>query len=428
MNLSTSDSMYGCNGEIKSFLPGSYYAAIFASFLLILLVLSVFGNALVCLTIVRFSHLQTLTNAFIFSLAVTDFLTPFVRILFVSVSMFHRRWMFGCFMCQFSSVLGVFLCSCSIMHLCAISVERFIAIKWPFQHQQWINKSRVFLVISSIWITALLLSLFPYFGLVDLSFNFELLDCEISWTHNPKLALLLALFFFLFPFLVMSLTYYNIYKEVRIQTRRISATQITNRNISRKASFINRHSQTLRQDIKAVKTILVVIGTFFILWLPFFTVTVIQAYKHDSVSGPVQRLAFALAYSNSSCNWVIYSVMNREIREAFKAILKSCGNMFPEFLRECSENITMARATRRARKVTAPSDEFLRSQRSTDNSIHACSTTHDDSDDSDRQNKQCLSSAQNKQNEIENNVFEMEPQMVMMNCSAQEKRVTFSIT
>ncbi len=346
--MNSTKRLYGCNGDVSNVVPKKEAHA-YASFLLLQLLLSAFGNVLVCLAITRFSHLRTLTNAFIFSLAVTDFLIPFVRLLYISAAMFSSKWIFGCFWCKFSSVLGVLLCASSIMHLSVISVERFIVIKWPFRHQNWINRSRVAFVIANIWIISIFLSLFPYLGLVQLSFNFELLDCEISWTHNPKMALLLTLFFFLFPFLVMSLTYYYIFKEARDQSRRISAVQITDSvgavNNRSSFGFKIRINRILRQELKAVKIILVVIGAFFLFWLPFFTVTPLRAYKPSGISGSVQRLAFALAYSNSSCNWIIYSVMNREIREAFKVMLTSCGNSLPNSIQDRAQ--TVWGATRR---------------------------------------------------------------------------------
>ena len=348
MKYSNSTAIQGCNGQNTSTTPRAE-EVLYAIYLLILLFLSAIGNVLVCLAIARFRHLRTPTNSFIFSLAVTDFLTPFGRLLYIAVAFLQSEWVFGCFWCKLSSVLGVLLCASSIMHLCAISVERFIVIKWPLEHQNWITTHRVAFVIGNIWVSALLLSLFPYFGFVDLTFSFELLDCEISWQKNPKMALVLALFFFLFPFLIMSVTYYYIFKEVHRQSRRISGVGIQGPPVGpvRRKSFgvKIRISRIIRQELKAVKIIVVVIGAFFLLWLPFFTVTAIRAYMPSKVSGAVQRLVFALAYSNSSCNWIIYSVMNKQLREAFKIMITTCSSRLQSSLQEDS---TSAGQVRRA--------------------------------------------------------------------------------
>ncbi len=375
----TTNALLGCNGDASIEIP-KLQAYLYASFLLIQLLLSVVGNILVCLAIVRFRHLRTLTNTFIFSLAVTDLLTPFVRVLYIAVSMFEAKWIFGCVWCKLSSVLGVLLCASSIMHLCAISIERFIVIKWPLRHHQWISKPRVAFVITNIWIVALLLSLFPYFGFVEHSFSLELLDCEISWTHKPEMALVLALFFFFFPFLVMSVTYYYIFKEVHLLSRRISTVRIADPPVvpNRRTSFglKMRMNHIVRQELKAVKTIVVVIGAFFILWIPFFTVTAVRAYEPGKVSGAVQRLAFALAYSNSSCNWIIYSVMNREIREAFKVMLTKCGDRAPSSFSE-----SVAKTTRRvynavsavnAMRVAENRDKISQLQNETSDKVQSC--------------------------------------------------------
>lgn len=318
-------ALYGCNGEVRGLVPlaGSYA---YSAFLIFELFVSVFGNSLVCIAIVRFAHLQTLTNSFIFSLGVTDLLTPFIRVFFVAVATLRHEWIFGCFWCKLSSVLGVFLCASSILHLCAISVERSVVIRWPLRQHLMITKRRVICVLSIIWMASLLVSLFPYFGIVKLAFNAELLDCEIYWMENPKMAILLACSFFLLPFLLMSVTYYFIFQEVKKQTQKISMLQVSKpdpEGIERKGAVSSRLRviRILCEELKAVKIIVVVIGLFFVSWLPIFTVTCVRAYRPEIVSGGIQRFAFATAYSNSSCNWVVYSIMNKELRKAFKKML-----------------------------------------------------------------------------------------------------------
>ena len=324
------DTMYGCAGEIRDTVPDAEAKA-YAAFMFIQLFISLFGNILVCVAILRFKQLQTLTNTLIFSLAVTDLLTPCVRVLYIAISMLKQQWIFDCTWCKLSSVLGVFLCAASIMHLCAISVERFVVIKWPLHHERLITKKRVMSVITAIWIIALLLSLFPYFNLVHLTFSGSLLDCEIYWDENPKMSVILAVFFFFLPFQTMTVTYYFIFKEVHRQTRRVST--ISRNGSSRKRGRIS----TIRQEMKAVKTVIVVIGIFFVLWLPFFTVTAVRAYLPKAVPPSLERLVLGLAYANSSCNFVIYSVMNRRLRRAFYRLLFSCSHRPNETLGSVSD-------------------------------------------------------------------------------------------
>ena len=346
--------MHGCKGEVEAALPDAE-GLVYGIFLVLQLILSTFGNMLVCLAIIRFQELRTLSNSFIFSLAITDLLTPPARVLYIAVSILSRKWVFGCFWCTFSSVLGVFLCASSIMHLCAICTERFITIKWPLRYQNLITKPRVISVIANIWIVSLLLSLFPYFGIVHHTFNDEILDCEISWGDNPKMAVLLAIFFFLIPFLLMILTYFYIFKEVRRQTRRISVSQAPVERMRRKSTGTRmRINYILKNEFKAVRIIVIVVGVFFIFWLPWFFVTCLRAYRPQGVSGTMQRLTFAMAYTNSSCNWIIYSVMNRQLRQAFKAILMGCGKIQPSRFRDDGSLRRIANGIRAANMAIRP--------------------------------------------------------------------------
>lgn len=313
--------MYGCGGEVETKAPNTE-ALIYGIFLILQAILSTFGNTLVCLAIIRVPNLRTLSNSLILSLAITDLLTPLTRVIYVAISTLKGVWIFGCSWCTLSSVLGIFLCGSSILHLCAISVERFITIKWPLEYKNIITKSRVIVVITNIWIASLVFSLFPYFGIVHHTFNADILDCELSLEEKPKLAVLLAVFFFLLPFTIISITYFYIFKEVHRQTRKISIIQ-TQKELTRRKSFGTklRINYILKTQLKAVRVIVVVVGVFFVFWLPYFLFTCYRAYKPHDISGTLQRMSFATAYTNSSCNWIIYSVMNRQIRDAFKKIL-----------------------------------------------------------------------------------------------------------
>lgn len=311
------------------FIP-SAECIVFGSALSFVAVVILVGNSLVCLVFWRFRQLRNLTNYFVCSLAIADFLVAVLRVVFVVVSVFKKKWIFGLTWCEISSMCSVLLCGASILHLCAISIERLIAIKWPLSYTSKVTPKRVLVALVYIWIQSSLLSLIPLLP-VDYAkhrFNPEMAECEINWTQDPELTVILLFFYFFVPVNILLIAYAQIFSEVRRNSRRVHTLQLD----VQKSAF-----SKFKKEMKAVKTLTVVIGVFFFMWLPFFTTTTLRAFKGDQfIKGWVQRFVLTLAYANSGCNFVIYALMNVHYRKAFlqvifkfseRRLLHSYGNM-----------------------------------------------------------------------------------------------------
>lgn len=288
---------------------------------IILSLLSIFtllGNSLVCLAVWRFRNLRTLTNYLVCSLAGADLLVPILRVIYIDISVYAGEWVFGEVWCRISSMCGVLLCGSSILHLCAISIERLIAIKWPLSYDMKVTPQRIIILLIYIWLQSFVLSIFPALGLAEHRFNPVMSECEIHWLKHPTLTILLIVFYFFLPVTIMLVAYAIIFKEVRRNTRRISAIECAGNQ---------RANNVLKREMKAVKTLAVVVGVFFIMWMPYFVTTTLRAFRGDgAIPGALQRTVITLAYGNSCCNFVIYALMNSQLRNAFYQVLKGfCG-------------------------------------------------------------------------------------------------------
>lgn len=96
--------------------------------------------------------------------------------------------------------------------------------------------------------------------------------------------------------------------------------------------FQNRHEKAtetkrkiaLARERKTVKTLGIIMGTFILCWMPFFTVALIMPFCHESCYMPhwLRDTINWLGYSNSLLNPIIYAYFNKDFQSAFKKIIK----------------------------------------------------------------------------------------------------------
>lgn len=64
-------------------------------------------------------------------------------------------WPLPDFLCPIWLFLDVLFSTASIMHLCAISLDRYIAIKKPIQHSQYKSRAKAIVKIALVWLISI---------------------------------------------------------------------------------------------------------------------------------------------------------------------------------------------------------------------------------------------------------------------------------
>ncbi|XP_069326520.1 D(4) dopamine receptor [Eulemur rufifrons] len=132
-------------------LAGPGAAALAGGVLLIGAVLA--GNSLVCVSVAAERALQTPTNYFIVSLAAADLLLAVLVLpLFVYSEVQGGAWLLSPGLCDALMAMDVMLCTASIFNLCAISVDRFVAVAVPLSYNRQGGGRRQLLLISATWL------------------------------------------------------------------------------------------------------------------------------------------------------------------------------------------------------------------------------------------------------------------------------------
>lgn len=108
-------------------------------------------------------------------------------------------------------------------------------------------------------------------------------------------------------------------KQYRSQS--VSLTSLTNDD----TTHCDQHQLGRREitaEARVTRSLAVVIGCFICCWLPFFTLYIIRAVCHCLSFNAIEFFVW-LGYSNSSINPVLYAILNKNFRLAFKNIFLS---------------------------------------------------------------------------------------------------------
>lgn len=291
---------------------GSHYEdVILASVVLGLLIIgTIFGNGLVCLAFHKIRTLRTVTNYFVVSLAVADLLVGFVSMpLWFTTVVFN--WPISS---PASEVYILWMCldiasaTASIMNLAVISIDRFYAITSPLQYPINLTKKRACIYIILVWAYALGVATIRATPLFGVWYSYFVATAS-----------------FFVPLPVMVYCYVRIFKVARIQVAKIrklekliahaqrsderepltsvSSLHNTTTLVTSSSSY---NKQRFRSEMKAAKTLAIVMGAFILCWTPYIITLIIDVSCKNCI--PFTRLKFLaqlvkwLHYSNSLLN------------------------------------------------------------------------------------------------------------------------------
>lgn len=284
-------------------------------------VIGIVGNCCVIIIVIRSPRLR---HFFIVNLAVADLLMIIVSLPATLLSNLFVPWLLGLFMCKVVSYLqGVVVCA-SIYTLVAESVNRFLAICYPFKSSRIPIKVMAVLIwtfsliFASPWVL--------YFATVPVEELPDVMYCTEVWPDESVGAayfVVVIVIYYIIPLLIITASYLSIYLKVR--KRSIPGASESSKNMNQ----IN--VMMTRSKIKTAKMMVIVIVIFVLSWLPLYCV-----FARIKLGGPVEEGSFQetfinnfvpiaqwLGQSNSCINPILYSLFNKKFRMGFQSIIRS---------------------------------------------------------------------------------------------------------
>ncbi|KAI4800755.1 hypothetical protein KUCAC02_007130, partial [Chaenocephalus aceratus] len=263
-------------------------------------------------------------------------------------------WTLSTSVCDYLMTMDVMLCTASIFNLCAISVDRFIAVVIPLNYNRKHVDMRQTVLLSATWVVALAVASPVVFGINNVPGR-DPTECKLE---NDDYVLYSSVCSFFIPCPIMLLLYCGMFRGLRRweearraklkNTRELteSPEQQSTFKSSEKSSELKggpvptvsfkeiKYNQEPRRrkmakinnrERKAMKVLPVVVGAFLFCWTPFFVLHTVRARCQDCYVPPaLMSVVTWLGYFNSALNPVIYTVFNTEFRKFFKRFLHSC--------------------------------------------------------------------------------------------------------
>ncbi|KAJ8026292.1 D(2) dopamine receptor A [Holothuria leucospilota] len=149
--------MNDSSSEVDEDFEMSSINVIFVIVLPVICVIGLAGNLLVCVAIIRFPHLRTVTNYLLVSLAVADSAVCLIIMPFAAFQEINSgKWLLGRALCDIWVGMDVLMCTASIWNLCAVSVDRYLAVSRPIWYAMKRKPSFAALLISVSWVLSIL--------------------------------------------------------------------------------------------------------------------------------------------------------------------------------------------------------------------------------------------------------------------------------
>ncbi|XP_061899796.1 alpha-2Db adrenergic receptor [Entelurus aequoreus] len=190
-------------------LPHSVPAAVLIILVVAAIIsVTIVGNVLVIVAVLTSRALRAPQNLFLVSLASADILVATLVIPFSLVNEVMGYWYFGSTWCAFYLALDVLFCTSSIVHLCAISLDRYWSVTKAVSYNLKRTPKRIKSMIAVVWLISAVISFPPL-----LMTKHDERECLLNDETWYILSSCLVSFFA--PGLIMILVYCKIYKVAK---------------------------------------------------------------------------------------------------------------------------------------------------------------------------------------------------------------------
>ncbi|XP_075947332.1 G-protein coupled receptor 83-like [Anarhichas minor] len=297
------------DGGVKALLVAAYS---------LIIVISLFGNTLVCHVVVKNKRTLSATSLFIMNLAVADIFITVLNTPFTLVRFVNSTWVFGRTMCHISRFVQYCSLHVSTLTLTAIAVDRRQVILHPLRPRMSPTQGGVWVAV--IWMMASCFSL-PhaiYQKLLTFAYSKEKErsvcvpdfpePSDVYWQYIDLLTFILL---YMLPLLIITASYTTV------------ACRLWRHNTIGDTTTA-QHAAQRKKRRRTLAMLLLVVGVFAVCWFPLNCYVVLLSSQAIHSSNALYFCFHWLAMSATCYNPFIYCCLNPAFRKELRLLFNMC--------------------------------------------------------------------------------------------------------
>ncbi|XP_027788971.1 5-hydroxytryptamine receptor 2C [Marmota flaviventris] len=327
--------------------------------IVVIIIMTIGGNILVIMAVSMEKKLHNATNYFLMSLAIADMLVGLlVMPLSLLAILYDYVWPLPRYLCPVWISLDVLFSTASIMHLCAISLDRYVAIRNPIEHSRFNSRTKAIMKIAIVWAISIGVSVpIPVIGLRDEDKVF--VNNTTCVLNDPNFVLIGSFVAFFIPLTIMVITYcltiYVLRRQAQMLLQGRSEEELQgigldflkcckrntadeeppanpnpDTNVVRKRKKKEKRPrgtmQAINNEKKASKVLGIVFFVFLIMWCPFFITNILSVLCEKACNQKLMEKLLNvfvwIGYVCSGINPLVYTLFNKVYRRAFSNYLR----------------------------------------------------------------------------------------------------------
>ena len=292
-------------------------------FLIFMTIATIVGNTAICCSIYHNQTLHRFSNYLVVSLALSDLMVAFFSLpMRIHQSLHNTNWCLDentCVMWIWADLA----CRCTCFaNLTLISVDRFVATRYPLKYHRIITQRGGHMMLMYIWFHGAVIASLGLYNWTNSSIPAFAIDNPLGCrkTPDPAFYTFAACVGFFLPLSIIgasnSYVFAISWKHWK-STNRMTFPEppcLVQGDIATKRF-------TLTREIRAAKTLAIVIGALICCWLPFFIILMAIFWCSTCFNGisPFVNITFIYLLPNisSALNPFIFFMFSQRLRKAF---------------------------------------------------------------------------------------------------------------